>query len=260
MGISQPCGTAGRIRHEISHSLDAPNPGPHRSVGLNAQHTRNAKAIYDALKMEYLSQLNVTQAIINALNIAVPIGYHSFPFFAQKSHALKWPVGLEKARANTPFDQTPHGCDFGTAAEKKTQVNGHRGVSPLTRRVKYKCKTLPYSGYYKMLLMQHKSGHYFCFTYLSWDAEQWQHRQMMVLMCPDDRSSSLKARQLLSPLHTVPTHLFFYCLMFLHHLRHCFLHNSRLQPGRRPDVCQSYLRRSVTANLDNDWVSTLAAP
>ena len=52
--------------------MDAPNPGPHRSVGLNAQLTRDAEAIYDASKMEYLSQLNVTQAIINALNIAVP--------------------------------------------------------------------------------------------------------------------------------------------------------------------------------------------
>lgn len=51
---------------------DAPNPGPHRIVGLNAQLTRDAEAIYDASKMEYLSQINVTQAIINALNIAVP--------------------------------------------------------------------------------------------------------------------------------------------------------------------------------------------
>jgi hypothetical protein len=52
--------------------MDAPNPGPHCSVGLNAQLTRDAEAIYNASKMEYLSQLNVTQAIINALNIAVP--------------------------------------------------------------------------------------------------------------------------------------------------------------------------------------------
>ena len=51
---------------------DAPNPGPHRSVGLTAQLTRDAETIYNAAKMEYLSQLNVTQAIINALNIAVP--------------------------------------------------------------------------------------------------------------------------------------------------------------------------------------------
>ena len=48
----------------------APNPGPHCSVGLNAQLTRNDEAIYNASKMEYLSQLNVTQANINALNIA----------------------------------------------------------------------------------------------------------------------------------------------------------------------------------------------
>jgi hypothetical protein len=52
--------------------IDAPNLGPRRSVGLSAQLTRDAKAIYDASKMEYLFQLNVTQAIINALNIAVP--------------------------------------------------------------------------------------------------------------------------------------------------------------------------------------------
>ena len=51
---------------------DANNPGPHRPVGLNAQLTRDAETIYDAGKMEYLSQLNVTQAIINALNVAVP--------------------------------------------------------------------------------------------------------------------------------------------------------------------------------------------
>ena len=51
---------------------DAINPGPHRPVGLNAQLTRDAETIYDANKMEYLSQLNVTQAIINALNVAVP--------------------------------------------------------------------------------------------------------------------------------------------------------------------------------------------
>ena len=39
---------------------DAINPGPHRPVGLNAQLTRDAETIYDANKMEYLSQLNVT--------------------------------------------------------------------------------------------------------------------------------------------------------------------------------------------------------
>jgi hypothetical protein len=52
--------------------VDAPNPGPHRIVGLNAQLTRDAEAIYNASKMEYLSQTNMMQAIINALNIAVP--------------------------------------------------------------------------------------------------------------------------------------------------------------------------------------------
>ena len=51
---------------------DAPNPGPHRPVGLNAQLTRDAETIFDSAKMDYLSQLNVTQAIINALNVAVP--------------------------------------------------------------------------------------------------------------------------------------------------------------------------------------------
>ena len=52
--------------------VDAPNPGPHCIIGLNAQLTRDAEAIYNVSKMEYLSQINMTQAIINALNIAVP--------------------------------------------------------------------------------------------------------------------------------------------------------------------------------------------
>ena len=51
---------------------DANNPGPHCPIGLNAQLTHNTETNYDANKMEYLSQLNVTQAIINALNVAVP--------------------------------------------------------------------------------------------------------------------------------------------------------------------------------------------
>ena len=57
---------------------DANNPGPHRPVGLNAQLTHDAETIYDAGKMEYLSQLNVTQAIINALNVAVPKEFKLF--------------------------------------------------------------------------------------------------------------------------------------------------------------------------------------
>jgi hypothetical protein len=46
------------------------NLGPHHPADLNAQLTCDAKAIFDSAKMEYLSQLNITQAIINALNVA----------------------------------------------------------------------------------------------------------------------------------------------------------------------------------------------
>jgi hypothetical protein len=52
---------------------DAPNCGPHCTLlGLSAADTRDAKATYVAEKANYISQLNVTQAIIAALNIAVP--------------------------------------------------------------------------------------------------------------------------------------------------------------------------------------------
>ena len=50
----------------------APNPGPHRPIGLNAQATRDAEATYDAEKAAWQAQATVTRAINAALNIAVP--------------------------------------------------------------------------------------------------------------------------------------------------------------------------------------------
>ena len=50
---------------------NAPNPGPHHTLSLSAADTRDAKATYMAEKADYISQLNITQAIIPALNIAV---------------------------------------------------------------------------------------------------------------------------------------------------------------------------------------------
>ena len=52
--------------------MDAPNPGAHRPIGLNAQATRDAEATYEAEKTAYLAQVTVTRAIIAALNAAVP--------------------------------------------------------------------------------------------------------------------------------------------------------------------------------------------
>ena len=51
---------------------NAPNPRPHCTLGLSAADTRDAEATYIAEKADYISQLNVTQAIILSLNIAVP--------------------------------------------------------------------------------------------------------------------------------------------------------------------------------------------
>ena len=52
--------------------VDAPNPGPHRPIGLNAQLTRDAEATYEAEKRAYIAQATVTRAINAALNSAVP--------------------------------------------------------------------------------------------------------------------------------------------------------------------------------------------
>lgn len=52
--------------------MDAPNPGPHQPINLNAQLTCDAKATYEAEKVAYLAQATVTRAINAALNIAVP--------------------------------------------------------------------------------------------------------------------------------------------------------------------------------------------
>ena len=51
---------------------NAPNPGPHRPIGLNAQATRDAEATYDAQKAAWQAQATVTRAINAALNVAVP--------------------------------------------------------------------------------------------------------------------------------------------------------------------------------------------
>ena len=42
-------------------------------MGLNVQLTQGAEAVYDSAKSEYLLQLNATQAIINALNVAADL-------------------------------------------------------------------------------------------------------------------------------------------------------------------------------------------
>lgn len=52
--------------------INAPNPGPHRPIGLNAQATRDAEATYDAEKAAWQAQATVTRAINAALNVAVP--------------------------------------------------------------------------------------------------------------------------------------------------------------------------------------------
>ena len=52
--------------------VHSPNPGQHRPLGLAAQATRDAEAVYLAEKSAYQAQATVTRAIIAALNIAVP--------------------------------------------------------------------------------------------------------------------------------------------------------------------------------------------
>ena len=76
---SEEWGHRGLAEQLIKYSLkanmawtDSPNPGPHHTLGLSATDTRDAKAMYVADKADYIFQLNVTQAIIVALNIAVP--------------------------------------------------------------------------------------------------------------------------------------------------------------------------------------------
>ena len=76
---SEEWGYRGLAKQLIEYALktnvawtDAPNPGPHRTLGLSAADTRDAEATCVAGKADYISQLNVTQAIIVALNVAVP--------------------------------------------------------------------------------------------------------------------------------------------------------------------------------------------
>lgn len=52
--------------------VDAPNPGPHRPIGLNAQATLDTNAIYDARKAAWQAQATVMCAVNAALNAAVP--------------------------------------------------------------------------------------------------------------------------------------------------------------------------------------------
>ena len=52
--------------------VHSPNPGQHRPLGLAAQATRDAEAVYLAEKSAYQAQATVTRAIIAALNVAVP--------------------------------------------------------------------------------------------------------------------------------------------------------------------------------------------
>jgi hypothetical protein len=52
--------------------VHAPNPGQHRTLGLNAADTRDAEAVFEAQKIAYQAQATVTRAIIAALNAAVP--------------------------------------------------------------------------------------------------------------------------------------------------------------------------------------------
>ena len=76
---SEEWGYRGLAEQPAEYALKSPtpwtntnNPGPHRTLGLNAAETRDAEAQYDTNKAAYISQLNVTQAVINALNTAVP--------------------------------------------------------------------------------------------------------------------------------------------------------------------------------------------
>ena len=56
----------------VSAWIHSPNPGQHRTLGLAAQATRDAEAVYLAEKSAYQAQATVTRATIAALNIAVP--------------------------------------------------------------------------------------------------------------------------------------------------------------------------------------------
>ena len=76
---SEEWGYRGLAEQPAEYALKSPtpwtntnNPGPHRTLGLNAAETRDAEAQYETNKAAYISQLNVTQAVINALNTAVP--------------------------------------------------------------------------------------------------------------------------------------------------------------------------------------------
>lgn len=78
-GQSEEWGYRGLAEQPAEYALKSPmpwtnaiNPGPHRTLGLTAAETRDAEAEYETNRATYISQLNVTQAIINALNTAVP--------------------------------------------------------------------------------------------------------------------------------------------------------------------------------------------
>lgn len=59
-------------RKSITAWVHSPNPGQHRPLGLAAQATLDAEAVYLAKKLAYQAQATVMGAIIAALNIAVP--------------------------------------------------------------------------------------------------------------------------------------------------------------------------------------------
>ncbi len=64
MGFSWACTTTAWV-----HS---PNPGQHRKLGLNANTSRDAEAVYVAAKGGYQVQATVMHDVIATLNIAIP--------------------------------------------------------------------------------------------------------------------------------------------------------------------------------------------
>ena len=75
--------------------VHAPNPGQHRTLGLNAADTRDAEAVFEAQKIAYQAQATVTRAVIAALNTAVPKAFRRATNAA--GHAI---VGSAAYRSN----------------------------------------------------------------------------------------------------------------------------------------------------------------
>ena len=127
--------------------VNAPNPGPHRPIGLNAQATRDAEAIYDSEKAAWQAQATVTRAINAALNVAVPKAFrrNSTPaggtiigtsvYRSNHDHATSFlPSALSTARPHLPNAMQmrpslpPHGIQPNPS--KRTSIGLKTAMSP----------------------------------------------------------------------------------------------------------------------------------